>query len=159
MGNLQDKYVYAMLKELVPQEKFPSFRWNEIPDDEYEKSKFVDILTDIFGLTWIKEERETYHVDKSNEDNYIDFEKSVDNKALTISRGKHNKVKFTLEFDPNDVFQTETLRMFVDDEQQERRHVTVRITDGDEIHLLIIATRNSTFAINPDSISKFGKST
>jgi hypothetical protein len=48
MGNLQDKYVYAMLKELYPQEEYPSFRWNEIPDDDYEKSKFVDIVTDIF---------------------------------------------------------------------------------------------------------------
>lgn len=155
MGNLQDKYVYAMLKELVPQEEYPSFRWNEIPDDDYEKSKFVDIVTDIFGLTWIKEVRKRRHVDENNEDNYIDFEKSVDNRALTISRGKHNKVKFTLEFDPDDVFQTGILRMFVGDEQQEHRHVTVRIIDGDEIHLLIIATRNSTFAINPNSISKF----
>ena len=48
-----------------------------------EKNKFIDILREVFNLTWIKNTRYNSSENYNNDDDIL-FEKSRDNKVLTI---------------------------------------------------------------------------
>jgi hypothetical protein len=97
MGDVQDKYVYEMLEELYHRPVYPYFRWNKIPDDKNEKNKFIDILREVFNLTWIKKQDSSSSENYNNDDDIL-FEKSRDNKVLTISHGKHIRIKAKLDY-------------------------------------------------------------
>jgi hypothetical protein len=128
MGDLQDKYVYEMLEELYHRPVYPCFIWDKIPDDKNERNKFIDILRDVFNLAWIKNQDSSCSNNYNNDDDML-FEKSRDNKVLTISRGKHIRIKAKVDYYTNEL-PTGTLRIFLNDEEKEHGHITVNSMEG-----------------------------
>jgi hypothetical protein len=159
MGKKYDKYVYEMIKELVPlpfpQLEFPSFNWNKIPEDKVERDNFKEILINTFGLLKIKEWEKQSDFENLNEEN-LDFEKNNDNNLLTISSGRHNKIIVKLELDSNGSFRNGRLRIFQGDQQEEEyKHAMVREYEKDKLYLVEKTPGDSLLLPNPDSISKY----
>lgn len=96
IGNPKDKYIYDMVKRLIPSryDLLFLFRWDKIPEDKQYNCRLAKQLDYIFVLKWTLKE-----VDEEYVSSNVIFEKSNEDKILTIS---HGQGKITIELDTED---------------------------------------------------------